>query len=311
MNCLGITYPPQVIDAQRPTVSVIVPTYNREQWVGDAVHSILNQDFSDLEVLVLDDNSKDDTSQVIKNINDSRVKYFRNAENLGVPGNVNQGICKAKGHYIFIFHDSDIADPTIVKKMYGLLINNPSVVYVHTGIEFVDKADRQISVSVGNYSQVTSGRDWLLRMLCKLNSEVSAITMASRKVYEQYGLFDSAYGFYADVEWAIRLCLQGDIGYVNQPLVIMRERENDHPFSQLRWETFIWSIEMREKYLSNIETLGRRALVRTKLSWNIETALTIAMLSCVKHRDMLKLRQGKMILKEYGRFLPRLVSGLM
>jgi glycosyltransferase involved in cell wall biosynthesis len=291
-------------------ISVIVPTYNREQWVGGAIASILNQDFKDLEVLVMDDCSTDSTREIVEGIEDSRVRYFHNPNNLGVPGNVNKGISESRGYYIFIFHDSDLAQSSTVKKMHKLLQENPSVAYVHAGIEFVDHDDRPISLSVGSYSKVSPGSDWLPRMLSKFNSEVSAITMAPRLIYERWGLYDPDYGFYSDVEWAIRMCVYGDVGYINEPLIMMREREFDHPFRKVRWETFLWSIKMRENHISAVSNRAQQVLIRIKVAWEMEKSLTLATLSCLKRRDILRLRQGKSTLR-YGRLIPRIVSALL
>ena len=86
-------------------VSVIIPSYNREKTIKKAIDSVLNQTWNDLEVIVVDDGSTDNTSQVISEIKDDRLKYVHQ-ENAGACVARNRGINLASGE-IIAFHDSD------------------------------------------------------------------------------------------------------------------------------------------------------------------------------------------------------------
>ena len=87
-------------------VSVIIPTYNRAETINRAVTSVLSQSYSKLEIIIVDDASTDNTYEVVKEISDERVKYFKLESNLGGAGARNFGIEKAKGSFI-AFQDSD------------------------------------------------------------------------------------------------------------------------------------------------------------------------------------------------------------
>ena len=87
-------------------VSVIIPTYNRAESINRAVTSVLSQSYSKLEVIIVDDASTDNTYEVIKDISDERIRYFKLESNLGGAGARNFGIEKAKGGFI-AFQDSD------------------------------------------------------------------------------------------------------------------------------------------------------------------------------------------------------------
>jgi glycosyltransferase involved in cell wall biosynthesis len=86
-------------------ISVVIPVYNRENVVKDAINSVLNQTIRDIEVIVIDDGSKDNSAAIIKSIPDPRIHYFCQ-DNAGACVARNNGISKAKGEYI-AFHDSD------------------------------------------------------------------------------------------------------------------------------------------------------------------------------------------------------------
>lgn len=89
-----------------PKISIILPTYNREQFIGKAISSVLAQSFCDWELIVWNDGSKDDTKRIIKSFNDERIKYFSD-ENHGKCYALNQAIQRAEGEYIAFLDDDD------------------------------------------------------------------------------------------------------------------------------------------------------------------------------------------------------------
>src|SRR4030043_1337098 len=89
-----------------PTVSVIIPTYNRAHLVGRSIRSVLNQTYQDLEVIVVDDGSKDNTAEIVRGITDPRIVFLKHEKNRGVSAARNTGLKAARGKYI-AFQDSD------------------------------------------------------------------------------------------------------------------------------------------------------------------------------------------------------------
>lgn len=88
-----------------PEVSAIIPTYNVADWLKQSIASVLDQTFTDYELIIIDDGSTDNTSSVVKDFNDKRIRYFYK-DNNGIPSSRNFGIAKAAGQYI-AFLDSD------------------------------------------------------------------------------------------------------------------------------------------------------------------------------------------------------------
>ena len=91
--------------ADHDLVSVIIPTFNRESTLKDSINSVLNQTYKDIEVILVDDGSTDNTKQIVSEINDERLKYYYK-ENAGACAARNDGVKFARGKYI-AFHDSD------------------------------------------------------------------------------------------------------------------------------------------------------------------------------------------------------------
>ena len=88
--------------------SIIIPTYNRQDQIKECITSVLNQNFDNFEIIIIDDNSTDKTLDICKNIKkkDNRIKILNNKKNLGVGETRNKGLLKAKGKYV-LFIDSD------------------------------------------------------------------------------------------------------------------------------------------------------------------------------------------------------------
>src|SRR3989442_437688 len=88
-------------------VSVIIPTYNRAEFLGLALTSVLNQTFQDFEILIIDDNSQDSTQEVVTNFGDERIKYIRHDVNKRVAAARNTGVANSNGEYIAFLDDDD------------------------------------------------------------------------------------------------------------------------------------------------------------------------------------------------------------
>ena len=87
-------------------ISVIIPSYNREDTIERSIQSVLNQTYSNFEIIVVDDGSTDNTEKIVTDLKDSRISYYKNVTNIGACGSRNFGIKMAKGDYI-AFQDSD------------------------------------------------------------------------------------------------------------------------------------------------------------------------------------------------------------
>lgn len=105
-------------------ISIVIPTYNRGDLIKRSVESILKQSYQDIEIIVVDDNSSDDTADQIKEINSSKVKYYRLDKNRGACFARNYGVKKSSGEYIAFQDSDDIWDSSKLEKQLEYLISN-------------------------------------------------------------------------------------------------------------------------------------------------------------------------------------------
>ena len=108
-------------------ISVIMPVYNGERYLREAMESILNQTYKDFEFIIINDASKDSTEEIIKSYNDDRIVYLKNEQNLGVAGTLNRGLDVAKGEYIARMDADDISFSYRFQMQVDFLDNNKNV----------------------------------------------------------------------------------------------------------------------------------------------------------------------------------------
>lgn len=111
----------------QPLVSILLPAYNAELFIISALESILNQTYSNLEIIVINDGSTDNTEQIINTLTDDRIKLINNDNNLGLIKTLNKGIDFCNGKYIARMDADDISYPTRIEKQVSTMEENPSV----------------------------------------------------------------------------------------------------------------------------------------------------------------------------------------
>lgn len=118
-----------------PKVTVLMPVYNGERYVQEAVSSVLNQSFSDFELLVIDDGSSDGTWAILSSIDDPRVRLVRNEGNMGLPATLNNGILLSKGELIARMDDDDVSFPNRLELQVDFMEAHPQVAACGCGVE--------------------------------------------------------------------------------------------------------------------------------------------------------------------------------
>jgi glycosyltransferase involved in cell wall biosynthesis len=116
-------------------ITVLMPLYNREEFVGEAISSILNQSFEDFELLIINDGSTDSSFEIAKNFKDSRIKLVNNSENIKLIKTLNKGILLAEGEYIARMDSDDIAEKDRLLKQVEFMEMNPDISVCGTWIK--------------------------------------------------------------------------------------------------------------------------------------------------------------------------------
>lgn len=120
-----------------PKVSIIMPVYNSEKYVADAINSLLDQTFTDFEIIVINDGSRDNSATVVGGFQDERIVFIDNKDNHGFLATLNRCIELAKGTYIARLDDDDIACPDRIEKQVDYMDSHPSTVLCGSFYEFI------------------------------------------------------------------------------------------------------------------------------------------------------------------------------
>lgn len=107
-----------------PFFSVCIPTYNKSEDLKNAINSVLEQTYKDFELIISDNNSPDDTKQIVQSCKDKRIKYFKNSNNIGWIKNLKKAISKANGEYVLLQGDDDyMITSDCLQSLYKILKN--------------------------------------------------------------------------------------------------------------------------------------------------------------------------------------------
>ena len=198
------------IDAT-PLVSVVIATYRRPQLVVRAVRSALNQGLREIEVIVVDDASCDDTAQQVRALNDERVRYVRHESNRGLPASRNTGIRMARGRYIAFLDDDDewLTDKTKKQLRYIEQADVDAVV----GMGLIDgktPSDRHFRNEV-TLSDLRRGNKW------------GSCTLFVKAAVIEDVMFDETLNVGEDWDVFIRIAKKYRIGCLNEPLFIYHQ----------------------------------------------------------------------------------------
>ena len=141
----------------KPKISVVLPTWNRGYIVGNAIASILLQDFEDFELIIVDDGSIDNTEQIVKKFKQDKIRYFRIPKTKNVSQTRNFGNAQAQGELIVVQDSDDTSYPDRLKRIWGKYMEtNADVIYHDVYLRIVDGETNSSSLSfkeVGAYDK--------------------------------------------------------------------------------------------------------------------------------------------------------------
>lgn len=214
-------------------VSVLVPVCNGETFLAECLESILAQDFEDMEILIADDASTDGSVALVERYaaRDSRIRWWKNPENLGLPGNHNVCLHQARGEYVkFIHADDKLLSTSTIRQMVAALDDNPSVVLVGCQQHLTGAKSRPTIFS--KKSGVYDGKRMIVTSLAQNTNLIGQPTLTLfRRSAAQRG-FDDRFVGHWDYEMWCHLLEQGDFFYLAEDLATWRVHENQQTARQ-------------------------------------------------------------------------------
>lgn len=216
------------MEAALPKVSVIIPTYNRQDFILEAINSVLSQDFLDFELIIVDDGSTDETSSRIATIQDPRLSYILQ-DNQGRSHARNRALEVARGQYI-AFLDSDdayLSDKLDIQVSY--MDANPSVGMIYTSARCIDENGHELTE---RYIASVSGRIYRHIAFFRPVTITLPTVMIRRDLFAQVGGFDENMSRFEDTDMWRRLSKATDIYAMAAETCLLRTHSENSLSSQ-------------------------------------------------------------------------------
>ncbi len=207
-----------------PQTSVLLTCYNHLRYLPQAVDGILGQTNQDLEILALDDGSKDGSREWLKEREaEGKLRCIFNEKNLGTYATLNVGLQEAKGEYIAILNDDDLWAADKLQRQTEMLKANPKIGLVHTGGWFIGEDGNRLAdpAPLGfTYPSTPTGDVLALEIL--YNHIITSSVLIRRECFDACGPFDPSFFGSGDWQMWLRIAQKYQVGYVDEPLTFYR-----------------------------------------------------------------------------------------
>lgn len=202
-------------------ISLITATYNSAETVRDTLQSVLNQTFKDIDYIIIDGNSKDNTMDIVKEFEpkfEGRLRWVSEKDK-GIYDAMNKGVRMAQGDIVGILNSDDFfASNDVLEKVNAAFIENPAIDGVYADVRYVDWND------TGKTVRMFSGKDFTREKLCWGKMPPHPSFYVKRECYDKFGLYSLDYPICADYDMFVKMIWIGNINtlYINDVFVNMR-----------------------------------------------------------------------------------------
>jgi len=229
-----------------PKVTVIIPAYNRERYIGEAIASVLAQTAGDLELVVVDDGSTDGTAAVVAAVADPRVRLLSGAHR-GISAAMNRGLAAAHGAYVARCDSDDVWLPALLATLVPILDATPALAAVTARGEYMDADGRPTGHLLGTAPRFAE--DALASLLWD-DFTCNIATVARRRSVEAVGGYDESLPTNEDWDLWLRLARRAPITSVDR--VLARARSHDANITGVQSPLFRRTLEERVRVLEKV-----------------------------------------------------------
>lgn len=268
-----------------PLLSIIIPSYNHEKYIAEAIRSVLKQTYTNWELIIVDDGSKDNSVTIIKGFENERIKLIQQ-ENSGAHNAINRGLEASQGEYLAILNSDDYFSPQRFAIMIHYMEEHHEIGFACSYIQVVDDNGKKLGVKEGWKNM----EPWLLEhpelSFCgtedfKTNLLISNFTSTTsnflfrRNIYEKIGGMKNL-RFVHDWDFALRAAAITKCKIFEKPLMNYRIHQTNTISSNRKWMLFeiiwIWAVHLQAFYiqLSFNEQDGYSGIIKLVESLNLQ-----------------------------------------
>ncbi len=207
-----------------PLVSVITPTYNRAPFLDETIQSVLAQDYSNIEFIILDDGSTDNTQEVLEKYKACIISETHT--NMGETRTVNKGFSMAKGDIICVVNSDDPIYPGAIKTVVNFMLEHPKVLAVYPDWDEIDVNSRLLKrIKLSNYTT--------RKIFLEFNVGIGPCTFFRRKIFDLIGMRDPNLKYTGDLDFWFRIFKLGDDCIIHIPKTLGTHRTHPGAASSL------------------------------------------------------------------------------
>lgn len=209
-----------------PWVSICIPAYNSEKFIEETLRSVLTQSYRNIEVVISDDCSVDNTAQIVNSFKDGRIRFFKNEQNLGVEKNWNKTLGLASGKYCKLMGADDVLYPTFIEEQVNILENprNSDVVLVTSHKHVIDQDSKLIMTrkfpGCGRFEGITAIKKCVRRGTNVIGEPVAGLFR--KEALEKSGYYTDENLYMIDLDLWSRMLKSGDLYVIDKVLYAFR-----------------------------------------------------------------------------------------
>ena len=247
-----------------PKISVLMPAYNTEKYISEAIESILNQTFKDFEFIIIDDGSTDRTWDIIQEYEkkDDRIVALRNVKNLGIPTNRNKLVSMAKGKYIVWQDSDDISLPYRIEKQYNFMEKNPEIGICGGWLQIFNENNK---LSIRKYASDDKN---LRKNIFKYSPIAQPVSIIRKEILDKTNGYDKSLKQAEDLDMSFKIGTFSEFSNLQEVLLKYRFDNNSISKNKMK-ENIIYTLKVRKKavkkYNYKMNVQDRSAFVITFL----------------------------------------------
>lgn len=202
-----------------PKISIVIPTYNQSEYLQEAVESVLNQTYKNIEIIIVDDGSTDNTLGVVRSFDNNKIIYIQQ-KNKGASSARNTGIKKANGEYIAFLDSDDLWLKNKLRKQIDFIKENPEIGLLGTGCYQMINIGKMIHKKIFPFENKILQKD-----LIKYNPFIQSSVMIRKNVFDDIGLYDEKFKESEDYDLWLRIAQKYKIANLPEALITKRYYE--------------------------------------------------------------------------------------
>lgn len=242
-----------------PQVSVLLTSYNHQNYLKECVLSALRQTYQDYEIIAVDDASQDASPEILKDLlgGHPRAKLILHEENRGTYPSLNEALAVAEGEYASILNSDDVWLPEKLERQVELFHKEPALTLCHTSGWFINDKGERLSGQPMGFSFPAGEHSFTLADFVRNNCAIASSVMFRVRTVRDLGGFDETFKNLGDWDMWLKLAEEGKVGFVPQPLTLYRIHSTNTIY--LAETTFTEDARIREKLHARLKELLDKA----------------------------------------------------